>query len=426
MNRDLINYQSASALDVRAAICFAGAALYGLTTAFALSVWFNWAIVGALAVGMVAIERLLTGRMVRQSSNIAVVVVVTVSFVMLTLFSAVVSVNPYEDKLWNHTAARIFTIITLYLLPYILLDSSIKYTDAVRAGCTVALGITCLLILYDYLRLNGFLDLGIVPHARSTEELDATARGYIYRARGGGFEPGHDAALVCALIPIVLSRLQEKFRLMAASFVIALVYFMGFSISLLLWLAIFAPLYYYLKQSRDRTFSVVPYVTVAFISLLLFYAFYEFGILEDLFEKFLSASYLQRAESFEVIIEESARSVGTFLVGYGPAGYLDINLKIVTNMFASVLLDLGTIGVILYVVAIVFSFQQLKLVREPIYTAGFVAFVAVFLNASGDYWLPANWMWALYPCFARLQQQRNLSAAYIRSATNNWNRTVRA
>lgn len=380
--------------------CFFGALFYSLTSAFALSPWLNLSTIGSSIVAAVALAMLLTGRMRRVDSN--GVVILSFVLVMLTLISAAFAVTSFEEKLANHTSARIFTILALYMLPYMLLDANAQVTRSVQLGLTTSLVFTVLLICYDALRLNGIFDIGIVSHTDNIDSLEALARGYIYRARGGAFEPGHDASIIAAILPIAVAQLRLGLRIIVVITISLLVYLLGFSISLMIWLILFTSLHLFFTQTVSFKFRILPYLSVCVAVAVLFYGLDDLEIVADIKTKFLSASFVDRSDSLEAILDGSGKDLTTFLFGYGPGGYLVLDVAAVTNTFAGFLLDVGALGLLVYLSAIVYSLTRLWHAKNPVYTAGFIAYVIVFGNSVGNYWFPTHWLFLLYPCFAKL------------------------
>lgn len=390
---------------LHARLCLVGATAYGLTTAFAPSPWVNFSVMGALIVASVAVVRLFTGRMQRVGSN--VVIILAFLLALSVLVSASLSVISYEDKITNHTLARLFTIFVLYMLPYMLLDADAQVARAMQRGLSIALGITLVLIIYDYLRLNDLFDLGIIPHIGTSEELDATVRGHIYRARGGGYEPGHDASAVAAILPIMLAQLRTGLiRIVVAAAISLVVYLLGYSTSLVIWFVTFTVLYLFSQEVVGTKSRLFTFLRVVVVCAGVLYFLDALEIASDVSEKFFSSSYIDRAESFADILAGSTKDLYTFLFGYGPGGYRLLNLSTITNTFAGLLLDMGVIGLLLYCTAIAYSLMQLRRINSPIYFAGFIAYVVVFVNAIGNYWFPTHWLFLLYPCFAKLHIRR--------------------
>ena len=310
------------------------------------------------------------------------------------------STSLYESKTLNHTLARLFSILVLFLLPYVLLDADRQIGRAMTLGLTGALAITLLLIAYDYLRINGFLDLGVVPHIGTDEELLATVRGYINRARGGSYEPGHDASVVAAILPVALTLVGRQFRLAVAIGVCSFVYLLGYSSSLVIWLALFLCTFLladHAWHSRIRLATIFRLLVVVAVALGLAEVL---GVSGDLADKFVSTSYLDRANSFQDILVGGTKDQATFFTGYGPGGYMALDLGMVTNTFGGLILDLGVFGFTLYILIVVHAFFRILKLRDPLFMAGFVAYAVVFLNAIGDYWFPTHWLLFFYPCFA--------------------------
>lgn len=385
---------------LRARACFFGALFYSLTSAFAPSPWVNFSTIGSSIVAAVALAMLLTGRMRRVDSN--GVIILGFVLVLLTLVSASLAVTSYEEKLSNHTAARVFTILVLYMLPYMLLDADAQITHAVQRGLTASLGLTILLICYDALRLNGIFDVGIVSHTDNIDSLEALARGYIYRARGGAFEPGHDASIIAAILPIAVAQLRLSLRIIVVIAISLLVYLLGFSISLVIWLILFTSLHLYFTQTASFKFRILPYLSVCLAVVVLFYGLDDLEIVADMKTKFSSASFVDRSDSLDAILTGSTKDLATFLFGYGPGGYLVLDVAAVTNTFAGFILDVGALGLLVYLSAIVYSLTRLWHAKNPVYTAGFIAYLIVFANSVGNYWFPTHWLFLLYPCFAKL------------------------
>lgn len=385
---------------LQARLCFLGASGYGLTTAFAQSSWINFSVIGASIIAIVALMKMLTEHLRLVDSNF--VILLTLCLVISTLLSVAIVNAPFEDKLVSHTLARLFSIFALYMLPYILLQSDVPTATAMQRGLTVALCITLLLIVYDYLRLNGLLDLGAVSHMGSDEEILATARGSIYRARGGSYEPGHDAAVISAILPIALAQIRTSLRIVVAILISLVTYLLGFSISLVIWLIIFTAIYLYLSNASGFKFRLFALLRVVIVCGGFIYLLNALEIIADISDKFFSESYAMRADSFLDILAGSTHDLSKLLFGYGPGGYLILEVSAVTNTFASFLLDVGIVGLTFYCLAILFTFRQLLRINNPIYTAGFVAYVIVFVNAIGNYWFPSHWLFLLYPCFAKL------------------------
>lgn len=318
------------------------------------------------------------------------------------LLSAAVSSALIEEKLYNHTAARLFSIVCIFALPYLLLKSDRGAALAFRLGATASMAFCALLLLYDYARLNGLAPLPPIPHIGASEELDATFRAYIFRARGGNFEPGHDAAAFAAILPLAASFFIKRFQLPLIITACLPIYLVGYSASLVLWLVTFIIAYGYFEGSRQLNARLLLAFRIGVTLAIATIAFGYFEIVDDLREKFLSASFVDRLASFDAIFLGSTENLKVFLFGYGPGGYLVLDVSLVANTLAGILLDLGAIGLGLFIVMIFASFMQLRSIGNSLYTAAFLAYLLVFWNAIGNYWYPFHWLLLSYPIFARI------------------------
>lgn len=393
-----------------------GASTLAITSAFAPNAWLNLSVIGVSILSAVSLGALLAGGMRRLRLDAHVLFACLL--VLQVLAAAVLSPAISEEKLLNHTSARLFSIVFIFLLPYILLSSERSAAKAFQVGVTISLCLCFALLLYDYARVSGLLALSPVPHIGSLDDLDATIRGFIMRARGGNYEPGHDAAAFVAAIPLALAFVPAKARIVVVIFFCMAVYLIGYSAALIFWLAIFLAVYSFLEQVHNLRRTLAPLLKTLLglgaAALLLNY-FEVFGDLED---KIFSASYTHRVESFEEILTGSIKDWRTFLFGYGPGGYLTLDVTLVANTYAGFLLDLGALGLVLYVAMIIAALNQLRKIGNPLYTAAFIAYALVFLNSIGNYWYPLQWLLLSYPTFALLDKRKvaNLPNQYLNVA----------
>lgn len=395
MERLRIHYISPS-------ICIFAATLYGLTSAFSITSWVNYSIIGASLIGAIAVGEMIKGEINFSASRQMLLVIA--GMVISTAIAFALSTVPDAEKSLNHTTARLFTIVVLLLLPYILLNNDMQLASAVRKGLLIALAISVTLIVYDFLRLNGYLDFGPVPHLETGDELDATHRVYIYRARGGSVEPGHDASVIAAIFPLLVDRMKENWRLITLFSIGFIVYFMGYSTTLILWGFVFSLVYAALKQNRDFKERLWSIIRILFIFVVLFSVLASYDLVDDLEGKLDSVSYDGRVESLEAILLSVLESFKTLIFGYGPGGYISIGVFSITNTFAALILDCGLFGLSFYIAAIFVSGRALYVSRDPLYIAAFFAYLLTFVMAIGNYWFPTHWLFLMYPVFARLRR----------------------
>lgn len=378
------------------------ASFFSLTSAFSISSWLNYSVIGVSIIGAVALIEMMSGQIDFSASR--QMLLIAIGMFASTIAAFALTTVPDAEKSLNHTAARLFSIIVLLLLPYLLLNSSTQIASSVRRGLILAVAVTITLIVYDFLRLNGYLDFGPVPHLETGDELDATHRIDIYRARGGSVEPGHDASVIAAIFPLLVDRMKENLRLLALFSIGFVVYFMGYSTSLVLWGFVFAIVYASLKQNTELKEKLWSVARILFVAALLFVVLSYYDLIDDLQGKFDSVSYEGRYDSLEMILASVTDSLMTLIFGYGPGGYLAIGVFSITNTFAALILDCGLLGVSFYVGAIAISWQHLRSYKDPLYTAAFVAYLLIFVMAIGNYWFPTHWLFLMYPIFARLRR----------------------
>ena len=389
-------------------VAMVGASMFGITSAFSLSSWLNWSVIGVSILGFCAAIEIVRGRI--DFGDGYDVILTAVGMLLAVAISMALSNVSVDEKAWNHFFARNFTIVFLFLLPSILLRSNALLVFAVKKGLVLTAWLSIFLILYDFLRLNGYLDLGAVPHLFAGEELDATHRVDIYRARGGSIEPGHDASVIAAILPLMVDRIREKFRLAFICLIAAIVYFMGYSTSLVLWLLVFSLVYSVLLSGVSLHGKVLAVARVFGMAVFLFFAFDYFGIIEDLETKIFSSSYEDRIGSFIDIASGVAENGGALLFGYGPGGYLASGVSMVTNTFSGWVLDSGLLGLFFYLCAILLCWRRLLLCSDPLYMAAFIAYLSVFVMAIGNYWFPTHWLFLLYPIFSLSNREREIKS----------------
>lgn len=379
-------------------ILIAGLSCYGLTTAFSITNWLNFSIVGVILV-LIALLITFARRGVSIEGNIPVhLLCIALVFSVGISIIASEAVDPY--KMWAHAAARVFSIVSFLLIPSLAMKADSGSIYIFRKGLVVAAIVVLILVLYDSLRLNGIVNFGTIPHLGVDDELDALARGSTYRARGGSIEPGHDASVICAVIPLLGYWIKGKQFVFTVSIIFLVVYLTGFSTALALWYAIFMLVYAFLHGGIAVSMKIYSAGRVAFGFLMLYFIFVAAGIDQDLSDKFISSSYEDRLFSFVDILEGSASNFVALLFGYGPGGYLVLNVERVTNTFSSFFLDLGLLGFLLYLLMVLVVFIQLLRIGNNLYTAAFVAYASSFVLTIGNYWFPTHWLFLLYPYFA--------------------------
>lgn len=382
-----------------------GASCFGLTSAFSLNNWLNFSIVGVL---MVAITASIT--FLRHGIDLNPNLYnnfLCLSLVILVGLSISLSDNPDTVKMWSHAAARIFSIIFFFAIPGILMDSDRGAIKLLRWGLVGALLLVILLIFYDSLRLNGLIGLEAIPHLGTDDELDALARGSIYRARGGSIEPGHDASVISAILPLLGYWFRKARLLLVISTIFLVIYLIGFSTAFALWYFLFLIFYAYFYGGESVEQRLYSAMRVVFGGAFIYFIYTNIGITTDLYDKFYSISFEDRFFAITDIIEGSKDNFLVLLIGHGPAGYLALNVERVTNTFASFYVDLGLLGLINYALIIAISLRQTLKAADYVYVAGFLAYLFSFVFSIGNYWFPTHWLFLLYPYFASEKRGSN-------------------
>ncbi|MBL8516657.1 MAG: hypothetical protein JNM76_06780 [Betaproteobacteria bacterium] len=378
--------------------------MLGLTSAYATSTWFTLSVAGSIAIGLVAAVNLfLQGS---RSVKVTWAFGLAVAMLMVVAISATITSFGHSEKLWNHTLARVFTIVVMFWLPLALLESNADIAEAFRMGCILSAVAVIALIFNDFLRLNGMPNFLTVPHIEIDEEFSAIVRGFIFRARGGGYEPTHDAAVIAAILPLMISRLSHWWRIIWATGIVVAVYFMGYSAALVFWLIAFLICYSFLHRKTRLSTRLLSVIKMAASVALALVILDSLDILSDLNIKLESASFEQRLVSLQSIVEGSTQSATTFLFGYGPGGYIALNVDAVTNTYASFLLDLGIAGLVVYLSLIATTCYRLVALSNPLYLSAFIAYALVICGSIGNYWFPTHWLIFLYPVFAQLDHRR--------------------
>lgn len=258
-----------------------------------------------------------------------------------------------------------------------------------------------ILTVIEFISVNylGGNVLGFLPRPASEFDYEPLAYSFI-RARGLAEESGH-----WALISILLFSMSQAFNEENKSmdFVIKiivliellLIIFFTFSVSGFISVSLSGLIAPFLSPV-GRKIKIGMLIFFMLMFLILFYALdYYLGItvIDVFLNKMTGISGVERAEKIsETLTLLFDGSVGTMLLGLGPAFYDTYHLKTVVSFVFLILFEFGLVGFTFMVIFMMWFFRQAIKTKSPAILFGSISLL-VYSVAISNYWFQIVWFY---------------------------------
>jgi hypothetical protein len=316
---------------------------------------------------------------------------ILIAVIALALVATLMNPDLQTDKSRNHVVALLFVVLVNYFVAsrYGLVAGEAGWRSAICIGLAGA----SLLCIVEYALVNVAQVAFELPRPSVTDYEPSFIFGT--RARSTFSESGHFAFFLATIGPIAMTVLKQnghRFTFLAMGVLIAVSAMLAFSTTLfivcVLWLCLWATMQFAGRQLAGLAVALGLAAVAVYLS--------AFDIVRDVLEaalvsKFDTGSYTGRlttiASSASVIATASESDV---LFGHGMGSYAGLHILPAISAFANFTRDIGVLGCLLVILALIPYESALAHVPRPWRTCFLYVAVAnvVFLAAIPDYYFP--------------------------------------